>query len=270
MGNRGDENWGMGEVDRRVERDIAYSMEVPAALLPLLPQLLADLDVFSAAPEDVLELMQPCGLPAGARVLDLGCGKGAVAVALAEAGFAVLGVDAFAPFVAAARQQAEARGVSARCRFVEADLREYLDPAAPFDVVVFAGLGTVLGPADETVRQLRRAVRADGYIVLDDAFLRDDAAAVSGYEDYAGGAETRRRLTAAGDEIIREIQFSPEEMQAVNRQQFDAIRRCAEALAQARPEAAARIHAYVERQQHEGALLETALVPTLWLIRVSG
>ena len=47
---------------------------------------------------------------AGERVLDLGCGDGALTVKLLEAGCRVLGVDASAEMVAAARQ----RGIDAR------------------------------------------------------------------------------------------------------------------------------------------------------------
>src|SRR5262249_50598413 len=42
---------------------------------------------------------------AGERVLDLGCGDGALTQKIAEAGAAVLGVDASADFISAARQR---------------------------------------------------------------------------------------------------------------------------------------------------------------------
>ncbi|MBI3158292.1 MAG: class I SAM-dependent methyltransferase [Chloroflexi bacterium] len=59
-------------------------------------------------------------VPAGARVLDLGCGNGTAAAFLAEQGFAgdYLGLDASAALLAAAR----ARGLAGNFTFVETDL----------------------------------------------------------------------------------------------------------------------------------------------------
>lgn len=70
---------------------------------------------------DWLAASQPPGLPDG-PVVDLGCGSGADACALAGAGRAVLGVDRSAPGVRAARSLAARSGVAAR--FEEADLAD--------------------------------------------------------------------------------------------------------------------------------------------------
>lgn len=248
--------------------EIAASLDADPALLPFLPQLLTDFDVLSTEPDDVLALLRPLGLPAGLRVLDVGCGKGVVAVALAEAlGAQVVGVDGVSAFIDVARRRAEAAGVAARCRFVVGDLRALLAPAEPFDVLVFGGLGPVLGRLDETVRQLRAAVRPGGYLVIDDAFLKDPAVVPAGYEAYAGRAEMRRRLTAHGDEILAERIFDAEALHDLSQQQLTGIRRQAEALARAHPEHAARFEDYVRRQAREVEIMETDAVCALWLVR---
>ncbi len=255
-------------MDARLRRQVAYTLEAPPALLPLLPHLLADLRALGASPEAVVDLLRPLSLAPEARVLDLGCGKGAVAVALAEAlAMRVVGVDAMAAFVEAARAWAEARGVAGRCRFVCADLRDHLHPAVPFDVLVYAALGDVLGPLDATVRALRPAVRPGGYLVIDDAFLVEEGSPPHGYEGYAGRVETQRRLTAAGDEIVREVYLAPAGMQAVNRWNNARIGERAAELTRRYPEQAALIEAYVRRQERESEVLETAVVPALWLLR---
>jgi magnesium protoporphyrin O-methyltransferase len=71
----------------------------------------------------------------GKQVLDIGCGPGRYAVALAERGAEVLGVDLSPAMLALARERAEGRGVSERCRFVEADFDGF-QPDGRFDVVL--------------------------------------------------------------------------------------------------------------------------------------
>ena len=94
-----------------LEEDIAFVMEVPRALLPWLPELLADLPELSGATGDVLTVLRQAGLPEGASVLDLGSGRGEIALAVAGAfGATVTGVEGMVPFVEAAREKAVAHG----------------------------------------------------------------------------------------------------------------------------------------------------------------
>lgn len=56
-------------------------------------------------------------------VLDLGCGTGRIALALAEAGFKVVGVDGSEGMLAICRERAEERGLSGRLQLVHGDMR---------------------------------------------------------------------------------------------------------------------------------------------------
>src|SRR5215471_19312256 len=58
-----------------------------------------------AAP-GILALLERAGLARGASVLDVGCGSGQLAGAVADAGYGVLGVDASPPMVELARSHA--------------------------------------------------------------------------------------------------------------------------------------------------------------------
>ncbi|MGB8940346.1 MAG: class I SAM-dependent methyltransferase [Streptomyces sp.] len=76
-------------------------------------------------------------VPAGARVLDAGCGTGRVMIRLAELGYDCVGVDLDASMLAVARRQAP------ELPWIQADLATF-DPAelhvgAGFDLVVAAG-----------------------------------------------------------------------------------------------------------------------------------
>ena len=184
-------------------REVADSMEAPPELLPFLPELLADLWALGGDPEIVIGLLRPLALSPSARLLDLGCGKGGMAVPIAqELGLQVVGVDLFEPFVREARERAAALGLADRCRFETADLRDAVLRTSGYDVVLYASLG-VFGPLDHCVGQLRRTVRPGGYLVIDDGYLAGAALLDRpGYEHMAPREETRRQLTAHGDRLL--------------------------------------------------------------------
>ena len=59
---------------------IAASMDAEPELIPFLPRLFVDLEDLGARADHVLEILRRAEFAAGSKVLDLGCGKGAVAV----------------------------------------------------------------------------------------------------------------------------------------------------------------------------------------------
>jgi cyclopropane fatty-acyl-phospholipid synthase-like methyltransferase len=73
------------------------------------------------------------------RALDLGCGTGTTSVYLAKLGWVVVGVD-FAPVaISRAGQRARREGLTARTRFLAADVTKLPDLGAPFDLAIDVG-----------------------------------------------------------------------------------------------------------------------------------
>ncbi|HEU4675815.1 MAG TPA: class I SAM-dependent methyltransferase [Motilibacteraceae bacterium] len=104
-------------------------------------------------------------VPAGARVLDAGCGTGRVAIRLAELGYDVTGVDLDAAMLA------QARAAAPHLPWVHADLGSLglVDRGQPpFDLVVAAGNVVPLvapGSEAEVVAALARHLRPGGLLV---------------------------------------------------------------------------------------------------------
>jgi SAM-dependent methyltransferase len=123
-----------------------------AELRDLLDRLLAPF---------VPPLLDEIGAVAGRRILDVGCGAGALTLAAAEQGASGLGVDISAPLIEAALERASRLGV-AGAEFVRADAQIH-----PFDRHGFDSLVSRFGvmffddPA-AAFRNLRRAVRPGG------------------------------------------------------------------------------------------------------------
>jgi SAM-dependent methyltransferase len=113
---------------------------------------------------EVAFLVEHLGLTAGATVLDVGCGPGRHARALAARGLRVTGVDISPEFVALARAEAP-DGAS----FEVADAR-HLAYDAEFDLVLSACQGAfgLLGAGDvEVLAGMARAARPGGHVVVD-------------------------------------------------------------------------------------------------------
>src|ERR1700747_3849215 len=64
-----------------------------------------------------LSLVDKLALPAGSRVLEVGCAHGLTTVALAERGFSVEAVDAVPEMISAARVRAEETGLGQQMVF---------------------------------------------------------------------------------------------------------------------------------------------------------
>ncbi|WP_431896566.1 class I SAM-dependent methyltransferase [Micromonospora haikouensis] len=95
-------------------------------------------------------------LPAGAAVLDLGCGPGTYTIPLARRGAAVTGVDLSAALLDRAATAASAAGVD--IRLVRADMREFVEPDR-YDLAIsmYTSFG-LFADHDQNMRVLRNVL----------------------------------------------------------------------------------------------------------------
>jgi len=116
--------------------------------------------------QEVAFLLELLRLKKGARLLDVGCGPGRHAVAFAEAGLAVTGVDVSSRFLAIAGDAARAAGVKAA--FFECDARQ-MPFDDEFDAVVSicqGGFGLMGGDDSVVLRRMAEAAKANAPVVL--------------------------------------------------------------------------------------------------------
>jgi SAM-dependent methyltransferase len=139
----------------------------------------AGLEVMNPLPAAKLdELLDVLELPAGARVVDLGCGKGDLLRRIAARGpIDGVGVDSSEALVAEARAAA-APGV----RFEVGDLTAFAADE-PFDLAAAVGAGAGGGPV-ELLARLAGLVRPGARVLLGDGYWRRPPGAV--YLDALG------------------------------------------------------------------------------------
>jgi len=106
----------------------------------------------------------------GTQLLDLGCGTGRHAVALAELGYTVTGVDRSEAMLMRARERAAASRASAGLRFEQGDIADYR-AGHSFDVVtmMFAVIDLQIGDAAlrAALDTVRRHLEPGGVLVFD-------------------------------------------------------------------------------------------------------
>lgn len=108
------------------------------------------------------------GLQPGARLLDLGCGQGRIAIPLAAAGYLVEGLDRSSTLLGQARQAAAAAGLS--IPFLEADARD-LRARETYDAII--NIGTAFGYVPTEADDLRILEAVAGALKPGGLFLID-------------------------------------------------------------------------------------------------
>lgn len=106
----------------------------------------------------------------GDRVLDLGCGPGALAVPLADAGRSVIAFDLAPAMVAEARRLIGRDNT--RCGFVVGDAMALPFATASFDVVVTTGVLEYVPDVDLAMSEIARVLRPGGHLVATASLAR--------------------------------------------------------------------------------------------------
>ncbi len=240
---------------------------VSPRLAPHLAFLLSDLNELGSDPGLVLAWLRERRVGPGSRVLDLGCGKGAVAIRLAvELGCRVDGFDFYAPFIEEARAGARRARVARRCHFEVKNLRDAIPARPEYDAVLFLSVGIALGGTAETVAALGPAVKPGGVMILDDGYSTSGNLDFHGYEDLRSREETLRALVSRGDKLVKETLIPAEEMRELNRRNQSWIEARAGELTRREPRLAGEIETYLRKQLEESRLLETRMQCATWMI----
>lgn len=243
-----------------LESQIARVMEIDPDALEMLPVLLADLEELGSDTMRLIGLIEDAELDFHGEALDLGCGKGSLAIALADRGMRVVAIDGFGPFVDAARASAERRGVADRCDFRAGDLREPLSLGRTFDLVALVSVGSVWGALDATLDALRSLTRPGGLMLYEDAWVPEGVTPPRGFEATATLDGLLGVLRCRGDEILVVDTPGVEEIRRANARDLRAIESAAARFTSADPELRDRVERYIREQKRQVALMDSGRI----------
>jgi 2-polyprenyl-3-methyl-5-hydroxy-6-metoxy-1,4-benzoquinol methylase len=115
----------------------------------------------------ILNWIDDLELAPGARVLEIGCGAGFMAIALAQRGLCVSAIDSAEAMIDLARQNAVRSGTSpAMLSFEVGDVYSLAYQGSSFDLLIAIGVLPWLDRAHRAVREMARVTKPGGSIIL--------------------------------------------------------------------------------------------------------
>jgi len=251
------------------KKSVADSLETGTKLLPYMPYLLQDLWAMGCSANQIIDLIAGLDFPSGnVKVLDLGCGKGALSIQIAaKFGFNITGVDAMPEFLKVAEEKSAEFKVASLCTFVNDDILNYAADKHDFNVVILASLGGIFGSNKQTIEKLRTQVSPGGYIIVDDGYLKKrDALNRKGYAHYQNYKNTVKELTSSNDDLISEISTS-ESSKKINDEYLEVIeKRCTELITQ-HPQLENDLKNYLNMQREECEILDKEIEGMIWVLQ---
>jgi len=155
-------------------------------------------------------LVERLALTAPARILDAATGSGHTALRLAAAGHTVVGVDWTEAMLADARELARERGLTARTRFVAADVTALPFPDASFDAVTCRRAAHHFADIAAFLREARRVLVPGGRLGIVDMTAPADAIdALNALERVRDASHRTALHPEAWESAVREAGFAP-------------------------------------------------------------
>ena len=134
----------------------------------------------------ILEMM---GALRGFRVLDAGCGDGALVCAVASRGAIATGIDSDSAMLAAARSRADNAGIAAA--FVEGSVEQLPFADASFDVVAAVTVLCFIPNTASVLGEMARVVRPGGLVILGELGRWSLWAAIRRFRGWLGSTRWR-------------------------------------------------------------------------------
>ncbi|MDD3052044.1 MAG: class I SAM-dependent methyltransferase, partial [Candidatus Cloacimonetes bacterium] len=235
-------------------------------LLPYIPYILQDFWEIGSSPQDIIAMIKKYKTDyKELRVLDLGCGKGAVSVNIAkELGCKCLGIDALAAFIKTAKEKASKNRVTDLCKFELGDIREQVKKLTDYDVVILGAIGPVLGNFYKTLTALNSCLSTDGIILIDDGYI-DDSNPFK-YAGYQKRSEVIADIKKSSMQLLEESIAEISDHKEYDLEMVNLEKRCRELITK-HPEQAFLFENYINKQHEEYNYLKNDIVSSLLVIK---
>lgn len=250
-----------------LEESVVQAMDGTDSLLfPYLPYILQDIWEIGAYPETILNLIKKHKKNhSNLKILDLGCGKGAVSIKIAkELKCSCYGVDGIKEFIEEAKTKSKEMNVEKYCEFEVGDIRTKKFDQAKYDIIILGAIGPVLGDYFTTLTKLKKLLSKDGLIILDDGYT--DEAKEHLHSPIEIKSSLLKQINKAGMKLIDEDIISKEEIKKSNEDIFRKLKKRCEELMINEPAKKHLFEEYIKIQAEENKVLEQDIVCSTMVI----
>lgn len=246
---------------KSLEKSVVASLDgTDNELYPYLPYILQDLWEIGSDPAPLIQLINKHSINAAdLKVLDLGCGKGAVSIQAAKSlGCSCYGIDAVPEFIEYARGKAEEYQVGHLCKFVQGDIREEVKHLHGYDAIILGSIGPVLGDFYLTLTSLSNCINNNGLLIIDEGYIDNNSPFE--HPGIQKKGEILQQIKMAGMQLIDEKILPPEKIKQSNEDILGRIQsRCRE-LMEKHPAKKDLFLGYIKKQKEENAVLENEVI----------
>ena len=240
-----------------------------AALLPHIPYLLQDLWEIGSSPQVISQLLKKhININPDTRILDLGCGKGAISVYLAnEFKCHLHGIDAMPEFIDEANHWADKFHQTHLCTFEVGDIREKINSIKNYNVIILGSIGPILGNIERTLKCIRPVLSEEGFVILDDGYIPDGSDFEN--ENYFKEKEIMQQFSNSEFKIIEAHMIDNNYMTESDADIYNKIKHRSHELIQKFPQKKQLFEDYLENQRLENDILENKVVCVTWVLQKS-
>ena len=253
---------------KSIEESVVIAMDgTDIELFPFIPYILQDSWEIGADPEVIIRLIikHKENIP-NLRVLDLGCGKGAVTVKIAhKLNCLCHGIDALGDFIDYAKKKAIEYHVDHLCRFEVGDIRERITKLPVFDIIILGAIGPVFGDYFSTLTKLSACLDPVGIFIIDDGYIENTS-------DYNHPLILKqeiihKQIESSGMKLIDEVIIPRNSIKDSDDYIFENLeKRCKELIIKL-PCKKHLFENYIKKQKEENYILENVVICSTMVIK---
>ncbi len=230
-----------------------------------IPFVLQDLWELGSIPEYIYQLIDNnIDTKKIKKIMDFGCGKGAVLSYLAKRmEFQGFGIDIVPEFIEFANRHSIENSVNDRLNFSIGDILEYIGRNEKYDMVIYGYDSGLLGDVYNTISQLQNSISDSGYLILEIAFTLDEKERIEG---LPAKKELLEQLDKSVLKTVDKIFWDTNKIRTINNQNNHYINKRIQELKKTYPEQTQIFERYISNQMDECKLIENEMICSTWLM----
>ncbi len=253
---------------KTIEESVVTGMDgSDKELFPFLPYILQDLWEIGADPDAIISLIsKQFKKYDDLKVLDLGCGKGAVSVKVSQKlGCTCYGIDAIPEFIEFAKAKADELKVKHLCTFETGDIRDKIKQLTDYDIIILGAIGPVFGDYYKTLTTLSKCINKNGIFIIDDGYIDDN----SNYNHPLMLKKNTilQQIEKAGMELVDNDIMDRQDIKDSDDYIFTNLKKRSYELIEKYPDKQNLFLDYIKQQEIENDVLENKVIGTTIVIK---